>query len=356
MDRLFYKILFTEYCLDRICIYASSVGVIHFHQEHIKHHWLYNRILINFILIVVLLREITSLLSNDRRVSLMLGDMAFNWEFKPIWNLIVMTAITLTLSVRALHYWHYKHGHIPIELRNQSNKLEIRRNADLIISFIENYMFMLIISFPFFVVQTITFWKSCTVFELFTYGLFGTILMGIVVIYLPQCVLANIFYFCFLAYNLKLRLELENIRLKQLSTKHLPKVLIERQLLRIISRIFKIYKQIKDENKFWSKWLLIQITWFSTFSSLFINQLIFGESNMFIFIFFTFANFCIYLVILMFSISCIRLHDESNKTVKIIRQLNFKFYETRNTQHKHSIKVKYNKIIHHLLNITDLDD
>ena len=339
MDRLFFKIGFTEYCLDRIYIYGSSIGVTYLQQEHIKHHWFYNKILINLTLLLLLLRDITSFLIDDRRVSLMLGDMAFNWEFKPIWNLIMITGISLILSVRALHYWHNKHGHIPIQIRNRVKNLQISSKTHLIIRFMEVYFVKVMFGYPFFVIEIIAFSISCTVFELFTYGLFGSIFMGIAVLYMGQCVFVYLFYFCFLAYNFKLRLELENIRLKQLSTKHFPKALIERQLLRIISRIFKIYKQIKDENKFWSKWLLIQIIFMSTFSSLFINQLVFGETNMFIFIFFTFVNIGIYLIIWIFSISCIRLHDESNKTVKIIRQLNFKLCAMRNTQHKRNIKV-----------------
>ena len=158
-------------------------------------------------------------------------------------------------------------------------------------------------------------------------------------IYMVQCLINQFYYFCFLAYNFKLRLELENIRLKQLSTKHLSKVLIERQLFRIISRIFKIYKQIKDENKFWSKWLLIQLLLMTNLSSLLINQLVFGETNMFIFSFFIFLLIVLLSYIWIFSISCIKLHDESNKTVKIIRQLNFKLCATKSIMHKCNLKV-----------------
>ena len=337
MDRLLYKIGYTEYFLDRICNYISAKGISYFHHEQIKHHWFYNKILINTILIILLIIELTSLLSNNRRMSLMLGDMAFNWEFKSIWNLIIIIGISLTLLTSCLHYWHYKQGHIPIQLRNQAN-LTIGNNMHSMISLLEKYLIMIILIYPLFVVQMITFSISSTISELFTYGLFGSILMGISCLFVSQSALAHLCYFCLLAYNLKLKLELENIRLKQLSTKHLTKVVIERQLLRIISRIFKIYKQIKDENKFWSKWLLFQILLVTNFCSLFINQLVFGQNNMLIFIFFISNIMIIFIYIWIFSICCIKLHDESNKTVKIIRQFSFKLNAMKST-HFHGYKV-----------------
>ena len=86
MDRLIYKIHLAEYCLDRISIHASSVGISYFEHEQIKHHWFYNKFLINAVLIIVLIRELISFLLKNRKLSLMLGDMTYNWEFKSIWN------------------------------------------------------------------------------------------------------------------------------------------------------------------------------------------------------------------------------------------------------------------------------
>ena len=339
MDRLIYKIHLAEYCLDRLCIQASSVGITYFEHEQIKHHWVYNKILINTVIIIVLIREIISLLLKNRELSLMLGDMTYDWEFKSIWNLIIINSILFALSMRGLHYWYFKHGYIPIRLRKTENNFQPGRKARSIITFVESYFVEVIFAYPFFFIQMITFSKSCTIFELFTYGLFWSCLMFPWTFYMVQCFINQCLYFCLLAYNLKLRLEFENIRLKQLSTKQLPKVLIERQLLRIISRIFKIYKQIKDENKFWSKWLLIQLSLMTNISSLLINQLLFEETNMFIFVFFIILLIILLTYIWIFSISCIKLHDESNKTVKIIRQLNFKLCGMKSIMYKRNLKV-----------------
>ena len=339
MDRLIYKIRLAEYCLDRICIHASTVGISYFEHEQVKHRWFYNRILINTISVIQLIRVSTLLLLKNGGLSLMLGDMTYNWEFKSIWNLIMINSTMMTLSIRGLHYWNFKHGLIPIQVLKPENRFQIGRKGYSIIKFMENYFVKVTIGYPYFFIQMITLSNSCTVFELFTYGLFWCSFMLPWSVYTVECFMNQLFYFCLLAYKFKLRLELENIRLKQLSTKHLPKVLIERQLLRIISRIFKIYKQIKDENKFWSKWLLIHLFFMTNISSLMINQILFEETNMFIFVFFIFLLMVILSTVWIFSICCIKLHDESNKTVKTIRQLNYKLCAMRNTMHKYNFKV-----------------
>ena len=290
-------------------------------------------------LTIVLIRESTSLLLDDRRLSLKLGDITHNWEFKSIWNLIVINALLITLSFRGLHYWYFKHGHIPIQIRKTEHDFQIGRKGRLIIKFLEVYFVKCMLGYPFFFMQMITFSISCTLFELLTYGLFWSSFMLPCSIYAVECVINQCLYFCLLAYNFKLRLELENIRLKQLSIKQMTKDLTERQLLRIFSRIIDIYKQNREENKFWSKWLAIQILFSSNLCSLFINQLMFSKTNMSISLFFGFCLMVLLIYISIFSICCIKLHDESHKTVKVVRHLSLKLAQMKSTMHKRNLKV-----------------
>ena len=141
--------------------------------------------------------------------------------------------------------------------------------------------------------------------------------------YLVNDIIGSVCYFCLLAYKLKLRLQLENLRLKQLSAKPLPISLTEWKLMRIITRIFKIHEQIKDENEFWSKWLFIQMGFISTFLAVFINSMFYNETNMLVFVFLSTVEVIFLIYIYLLNISCIKLHNEANISLKIILKLNF---------------------------------
>ena len=332
MEKLSNKISLIEKCLEHICIYASYTGVSYFHHDAIRHRMIYNKTLINVVLCLILIRDSVSLFVRDPSVSLMLGDFAFNWKFKAIWNLMIIISTVSCLSNRFLHYWYFKHAHFPMKF-NDLNNLEIDANIFLLIKVLKLFFFKIVI-FVAFLLSFVSYTISAQIFDLLVFGLIASLVYSIFIVYIVTNLVENLFYFCLLAYKFKLQLQLENIRLKQLSTKHLPKALIERQLIRIITRIFRTYKQISVENKFWSKYLLIQMIFTSGLFSTFINYLVFGESNLFIFILLC-SQIIIFLTLMfLLNFCCVMLHNEANTTLKMIQFLIFK-YPSKNTSKIH---------------------
>ena len=335
------RIILIKKCLEQISAYASYSGVSYFHHDNIKYHWYYNKIFMNIILFTHLLREIISLTLKDQSINILMGDIAYNWKIKIIWSLILINCSSTVILFRLLHFWHYKHGHIPmistntILCENASDKKSL-----LFINCIK-YLIIFFIAFSYFIVNVVILVINAPNIPLLLVGMYWSIYI------LPWCIsisgnfMLNFFYFCLIAYKFKLQLQLENIRLKQLSTKQLSKPLIERQLLRIISRIFKIYKQIKDENKFWSKWLLIHMSSMTISSSLFINQIFFGETNLFLSIFIILIWFFVFMNFSLFNYCCVIVHNESNYTIKLLRKLHYLFFKERKTQGRFKIKVKF---------------
>ena len=338
METLPNKISLTENWLENISIFLSAIGVSHFHNESIKYRLFYNKTLINVVLVIFIVKETTSLLLKNSKISLMLGDMAYNQRFKIVWNLIIINGALTPLLVRLLHYWCFKHGSFPMKINGLKNVIQVPEKYEKIIMIMKllNLILAKIIPFCVFVMYFITLSMSASYYELLTFGLIWSISMIPFSHYVVNTVFGNLLYFFVLAYKFKLQLQLENHRLKQLSIKQLPKALIEWQLMRIITRIFKIHKQVKHENKFWSKWLFIQIGFMATFAATLVNHVVFGEMNqifrIFLILILSFFIAYIYLV----NICCIELYKEANGSVKIMYSLNMQIL----CQHRQSSNFK----------------
>ena len=85
-----------------------SIGLLLVRNESNRRKLRYNPIVISSILLIFLMREVLSLLLNDRNISLMLGDFAFNWRLKSMWNLMTIIIMCQTLSLQLIHaFFHW---------------------------------------------------------------------------------------------------------------------------------------------------------------------------------------------------------------------------------------------------------
>ena len=273
------------------------------------------------ILVLISSRELVSMFANDSRLSLMLGDVAYNLKFKMVWNLMMSNAGLTTITIHILHYWYYRHGHFPLKtdkIDNNFNNLDM--NSKIFIKLIQITIFKIfpIFSFPFFFV---TLGMSCSIIDLITYGLIWSILVIPFALYVALTVILNALFFCLISLKLKLRLQSENLRLKCLLIKALPLIIIEREFIRIMTRMLIIQDEIKQANLFWSKWLLIQMTFFATLSSTFINQLLFNDNNLFMLIVLIFLLMVFFTYNFGVIIFCIKLHNEANNTYIYTRNI-----------------------------------
>ena len=318
------EIVQCEKYLAYFCLYCSHSSVSRYKYVSIKTPIIFNEVLMNFILIAILVRDLISLMINNEHVSLMLGDIAFNWRDKSLWNIDVILAALTALGNRFLHYYYSKINHFPMKSFEHDKLIDlscINNKSKYYLKLLKFHIWNITVFgfLTFFIPLSF----NLSLIKLLTFGLFWSILGTLFVLYSTLNLSVNMAYFCLLAYKFKLQLRLENNQIKQLSTKHLPKVLIERQLLRIISRIFKIYKQIKDENKFWSKWLLIEILFMSSMTATFLTNIIFGEFDKFVFILMLIMIALLFIYTMILYMFCILLHNEANRACNILYCLYF---------------------------------
>ena len=309
--------------LDMIAAYSMKTGISCSTNEFIKRSWIFRRHFINLIIFIILLREMISLSLNNKYWSLMLGDLSFNWKYKVIWNSFVIIVSITGLLTRYLHYHFFEQGVFPMDIKNFYGNYP---GIDWKSIFLIQSLALLKKFYPFLgaTAYLITMYINCSLVEFLTVAMIWCFICTPYCVYMQQTLLINMVYFCLNSYKFKLKLQLENIRLEYISFRSIPRALFEKEFLRIISRILRNYELIRIENRFWSKWLFIQIVFMSTSSATFVNHMMFGETNLYISILViaVLVMMCIY--ILLVNICCIRLNNEANRTSQMVYSLIFR--------------------------------
>lgn len=333
MYRIYNRLRWTENTIDYLGNYLYKIGISLNSNETVKRKLIYNPILMTIILSIVLMRDLLSYLINDRAISLKLGDLSYNWKVKLTWNLTIVIAMTTVVLIKALFYSYYLKTIDPSKSdRNFTNKnSKLDKTTEMLLNSIMRIIEIL--TMLTFLLPLATLYYSCSIFELFVYGLPWAILLAISALYAFQTFLWQAIYYCLIAYKFKLLLQLENLNLIQLLniSGQSFKTIIEIKFNKIFRSINKIHVNIKISNKFWSKWLLFQFLFLCLFCAPFLTQLFFGEKQILITCMFSLITpllLCYLLIINLFSQF---VYNEANKTYKILTKLihfnkNIKFY------------------------------
>ena len=232
-----------------------SIGLSLFRVSNEKRPKIMNPIVVTSVLSVLLIREIVSYSVADPRLSMMIGDMSFNWKLKPMWNLTVVVGILICLSHQTIHYFYGMRNDFPFWLIvvNNTRDETIKTKYRYLIKLVEMSIKLWLILVP--LTTIVIYLFSSTTTESLTYGLFATFSNFCLIYYAVPIVLWEVLCYCLIAYRFKLKLKLENNSLLQLS-KRIDRN-IATKVMNYFQAIDRIHGSIQEFDSFWSRITLI---------------------------------------------------------------------------------------------------
>ena len=295
-----------------------SIGLSLFRVANEKRPKIFHPIVLSMVMFSLLAKEIVSYLLDNPRLSMMLGDVSFNWKLKPMWNLTMADFLVVCLSVQAIHVFYGVTNEYPFWLIVINNvRDETRSNKYL---YLIKLVRMAINSWVIVAFENpiVVYLFSTKITETLTYGLFAGFSNGLLCYYGGPIIFWQILCYCLIAYRFKLQLKLENNRLLQLSKR------IDRNIgsnvMNCFESIDRIHGSIREFDRFWSKISFIFVMLFGIVFGVCISQL-FGnvEQFMVIILLLLALTFAIDFTTIILSASLI--YVEAKKTHRILYKL-----------------------------------
>ena len=73
-----------------------------------EYRFIFNPILVNIVYYIMLFKHIICALVRDKRISKLLADFTYNWEFSFQWNSFVTSVMLLGLFIQFVMYFNFK--------------------------------------------------------------------------------------------------------------------------------------------------------------------------------------------------------------------------------------------------------
>ena len=295
-----------------------SIGLSLFRVSNQKRRKIYNPIVVSMVLFVIMAREVVSYSVDNPRLSLMIGDVSFNWKLKPMWNLTVVIAIVICLSDQALHLFYGLTNDYPFWLIVIDNVRDKTRSSKYL------YLIKLVgMSINMWVIvasgtATVIYFLSSSITETLTYGLFATFSNGLLSSYAGPNIFWQVLFYCLITYRFKLQLKLENNRLLQLS-KRIDRN-ISSKVMNCFQTIDRIHGSIREFDRFWSKITFIFVMLFGIMFGVSISQL-FGNIDPFMRIILIMMSLTFTIIVTTIFVSASLIYVEANKTHRILYKL-----------------------------------
>ena len=295
-----------------------SIGLSLFRVSNEKRPKILHPIVVTIVLFVFMIREIVSYSVNNSCLSMMIGDLSFNWKLKPMWNLTMVVGIVICLSVQAMHLFYGVTNDYPFWLIVINNVPDQTRSTKYfyLIQLVRMSIKMWIIVASGTAIGTYFFSSSIT--ETLTYGLFATFTNGFLCSYMFPILFWQVLCYCLIAYRFKLQLKLENNRLLQLLKRIDRK--IATKVMKCFQNINGIHGSIRKFDRFWSKITFIYVMLYGIMFGVTISQL-FGNVEQFMVIILLMLSLTIAIIITTIYISASLIYVEANKTHGILYKL-----------------------------------
>ena len=252
-EKLVNDLISVENLLVVISEKLYSIGLLSIKNGSKRRKLRYNPIIIFCVSIIFVIREVLSLLLNDRNISLMLGDFAFNWRLKSIWNLglIIIFCISLVISVN--HLISRRSTHYPFALGHIHLTPTLKRKQKAFINYLD-FVFKASPPSTYMPLSLLNYYLKSTTMQMLIFGMPWTIYGGMATFYIIQFIFWQLFYFYLMALKIRLQLKLENNRLNYLRIK-LSNRLLAQNLVKSLSKFNEIHSNITKTNKFWSTYI-----------------------------------------------------------------------------------------------------
>ena len=246
----------------------------------------------------------------------MLGDCAFSWKLKTIWNLIIISG-TLMLSCNLiLHFIFHKTYYYPFLLRKRSSPQKLPKIFKCLLKATE--IAVNVFTYGFILLFFISYYLSSTIYELMMFGLPWLLYEWLFIRNAASIAIWFPLYFTIKCLSLKLIAELENTRLN-LMAKDKPRSI---HLLIILRKMTKIHFTIEMENKFWSNYLFSTCFGLGFLCGVIVAQLL-GDNNYFIKIFFLYMLLNVIALISLLLCPATRVYEEVNNSLKFLNKIVF---------------------------------
>ena len=295
-----------------------SIGLSLFRVSDEKRPKIYNPFVVSMVLLVFMTREVVSYSVDNPRLSLMIGDVSFNWKLKPMWNLTMVIGNVICLSVQAIHVFYGVTNDYPFWLIVINNVRKKTRSSKYLylIKLVEMSIKMWVIVAS--GTATVIYFFNSTITETLTYGLFATFSNGLLASYIAPNIFWQVLSYCLIAYRFKLQLKVENNRLLQLS-KRIDRN-IGSKVMNCFQTIDRIHGSIREFDRFWSKITFIFTMPLGIMFGVSISQL-FGNVDHFMSIILIMMSITFTIIITTIYISSSLIYIEAKKTHRILYKL-----------------------------------
>ena len=318
MSKMISNLRSIEISLHIISEKLYSIGLSLFRVSNENRPKILHPIVVTMILFVFMTREIVSYSLDNRRLSMMIGDISFNWKLKPMWNMTMIIGIVICLSDQALHLFYGLTNDYPFWLIVINNVRDKTRSSKYIylIKLVGMSIQMWLIVSP--GTTTVIYFLSTTIIETLTYGLLAAFSNGFLSFYTSSIIFWQVLCYCLIAYRFKLQLKVENNRLLQLSKR------IDRNIgsnvMNCFQTIDRIHGSIREFDRFWSKMTFIFIMLVGLMIGVCISQL-FGNIDFFMIIVLIMLSLTFTIIVTTLFVSASLIYVEAKKTHRILYKL-----------------------------------
>ena len=298
--------------------------------------FIFKPIIILFVLILLIFKNIVSFINNDYYFSKIMADYTHDWEFGIQWKICEILWASRELLIQLITYYDIKsNGNsklITIELierKIDQKSIQIYKRIELILKYncipFGFQFFVLIINYSFE-------WNI-----LLITSIFWTIIYALMSLYVMNIYISKLIAFILFCYRSKLLLKIENNLLIEIIK--IQKPINYYKLIYYLKRSDKLYNRISNWNKIWSKFIALNIFFYTSMIAFIALHLFIGYYSFVIKIFIIFILFlsllCITLIMQMSS----NVNTESKLTHKLLTKLyiincqnkinGFKFFGTK---------------------------
>ena len=293
-----------------------------------KHYWsigltntkgfVFNPIVVTVIPIVVIIRNILLIINNDKYISKILADFSHDWEYGIQWKILEILWFSYILSIQIIAYNNNKDNDISKIISTELFERKIDQKVIPIFKRIEcfaKYYFIPIISQYFFLIINSSFeWNILLITSIFWIIIFSLLSLYVGYIYVSKLIL-----FILYCYRSKILLKIENNLLNEMIIKY--KSVNYNKLLYYLKRTVILYNRISNWNKIWSKFIAINIFFFTPIVGVIVLQLYIGFTNISIKIFMIFLLCLCFLYITLIMQMSSNVNTESKLTHKLLTKL-----------------------------------
>lgn len=322
--------------------YIYSIGLSQYGSESQRRHRIFNPIFIAIVNVLLIIRELVTLIFNNENLSIIFGDFAIKWKFKVHWSVVVVLTIILVTNIQILDFWYYylkqNNYWLISPYFNENSTTVLGKKSKLFFKFVDTFtkkifpLFAFTISFVFLSIFT-----NSSLKELIIFGIPWSIIYWFFGLYDAGIIIWLFIYFALISYNCKLRVKIQNCMLRgYLFKSHRIKA---KSIKSLLNNFDKIHIQINRLNHFWSKFLFWNWMIYSIIIVLLLFQICFGKLDMSVFIFFAFLSFIGITFLIILLIAATAVYNENKITHQLSQRL---MVATMQNNISISIKLKVN--------------